>query len=457
VLVTAFAAGCGPSSASAHDQSLRLPLYGYSSIPDPARANTPSAVFLTSLLYSGLIKFSPDLHVIPELAVSIPTISSDGLTYTFTVRQDARFPDGTHCTAADVARSLARALSPAINSPAARADLGNIRGARAVEEGRSDRLSGVEIVHGLTLRIRLRRPDASFLEKLALPPGYVVGEKRRGGYPMGTGPWTPDGRQRDGTVVLKPRPHFYGGQLSTRSLLLVPVRDAARALSLYRKGDLDAAEVPAALYGSYEYRSDFHESDALGAYYAMTRGAEGASLAARLNRDTLVASLPGLASLDSVVPPAVPDYVPSPPSLDSSTARLPTVRMVVAPRDATAQALARALARQWLTHPHGSRVQIIYRSYLLPDPNAWLHVPLSNTKSRWYRSVMAQANGLTNDPVTRMSLYSEEESWVLQRGRIVPLASTRAAWLIKPAVQNLQVTAFGLMPQNNNWSLPSVT
>src|SRR5437764_9728988 len=86
-------AACGNGS----DQSrgtIRIPIYGGIHVPDPANATTVSDIFVDSLLYSGLVKFSPDLHVIPELAVSIPTISSSGLSYTFTIRRDARFADG---------------------------------------------------------------------------------------------------------------------------------------------------------------------------------------------------------------------------------------------------------------------------------------------------------------------------------------------------------------------------
>src|SRR5579884_2886421 len=103
------------SSATLHRGILRLPLYSAVRSLDPAAA-TSSTLLIDSLLYSGLVKFSPDLHIIPELAVSIPTISSNGRTYTFTIRQDARFADGIRCTAADVVYSLSRALRPGIGS-----------------------------------------------------------------------------------------------------------------------------------------------------------------------------------------------------------------------------------------------------------------------------------------------------------------------------------------------------
>src|SRR5438270_154766 len=109
LLMSLSLAACG-GSPSHPAGTLRLPVYGTLSAPDPALASTDADLYVDSLLYSGLMKFGPDLHVIPELAVSLPTISAGGRTYTFTIRQDARFADGTPCTAEDVAFSLVRAL-----------------------------------------------------------------------------------------------------------------------------------------------------------------------------------------------------------------------------------------------------------------------------------------------------------------------------------------------------------
>ena len=136
--------------------------------------------------------------------MSIPTISANGLSYIFTIRQDARFATGRDCTAGDVAYSLARVLSPGVNSPLGRRYFGDIVGAGAVEAGRRDSLSGVKVLTRLTLRIRLARPDADFLARLATPEGAVVDRfaLRAGridtwlGPPSGLGAWTIGGRKK---------------------------------------------------------------------------------------------------------------------------------------------------------------------------------------------------------------------------------------------------------------------
>lgn len=463
--------GCAPSS-SPPSETLRLPLYGAAGIPDPALVSTPDDMFLASLLYSGLVKFSPDLHVIPELAVSIPTISNDGRTYTFTVRGDARFADGSRCTGADIAYSLARALNPGLGSWIARKYLGNIEGAARVEQGRAQRLSGVRVSHDLTVRIRLVRPDAAFLEKLASPVAYVV-DRRAVGYhpipswstsPAGTGPWTILRRDRNGTLTLTHRHNFYGSALQLRSLVLVPVRTQANALDQYRKGSLDAVAVPLEQYASMASRSDFHQSASLDAFYALPQHGDAVPLASSLDRGRLLQdAAPGLSPLDSVVPPAVPDYIASIPSFNPGSggdpATLPQVSLQVEATHTVALAsLRRALRRQWPgARQGGLRVRLIQASSLLPDPAAWLRIVLGQTQSHWYRTMLARSMQLTNDPVTRMSSYSEGENWALQNALIIPLATVDVAYLVKPEVQDLQVTPLGIMPQNDNWSLVTVT
>lgn len=459
-----WVAGCTSSQRTDSRDTLRLPVYGHVRTLDPARMSGGAARFVASLLYSGLVKFGPDLHVVPDLAVSIPTISTNGRAYTFTIRQDARFDDGRHCTAADVAYSIARALRPEIHSRLARSYLGNIVGAEAVETGRSATLAGVTVVHRLTLRILLAHPDATFLQKLSFPVAATIDPRvasRRGfpwHSPAGTGPWVVWVRDRSGALVLRPRRHYYDGPLRLRQLSLVSVASAARGLELYHKGKLDAAKIPAADAAAMSGRPDFQQSDALEGYYAIP-SARGIELAAHINRDRLVHLIgPGLSSLDTLVPPAVPDYVSSSPNVDPkeparSFRRLGfRLRMVGAPGWTLTQ-LDAALGRQWpLAARGGVPVYLVRVGYALPDPGQWLRMALGRTRSRWYAKTLRTASGLTNDPVTRMDLYSSAERWALTKGLVLPLASGSNCYLIGNAVEGLQVTPLGLMPANNSWS-----
>lgn len=71
---------------------------------------------LSSLVYSGLMGLSGSGTVVPVLAESY-TISEDGKIYTFILREDAKFQDGTQVTANDVVFTVEKAHDSALKSP----------------------------------------------------------------------------------------------------------------------------------------------------------------------------------------------------------------------------------------------------------------------------------------------------------------------------------------------------
>ncbi|MDL1897594.1 hypothetical protein FBQ82_15120, partial [Anaerolineae bacterium CFX7] len=68
---------------------------------DPANtSDVESATYIVEI-FSGLVGFNKDLKIVPDLAEKWD-VSNDGKTYTFTLRQDAKFHDGRPVTAQDV-------------------------------------------------------------------------------------------------------------------------------------------------------------------------------------------------------------------------------------------------------------------------------------------------------------------------------------------------------------------
>lgn len=83
---------------------------------NPALALTRADLDVTALVYSGLMKISPEGILENDLAESI-TISEDGLTYNIIIRKDITFHDGTPLTARDVAFTLRLIQDPDLKSP----------------------------------------------------------------------------------------------------------------------------------------------------------------------------------------------------------------------------------------------------------------------------------------------------------------------------------------------------
>lgn len=71
---------------------------------------------LTSLVYSGLMRATPEGNLAPDLATGYE-ISEDGLIYTFTLKDDAVFHDGSQVTADDVEFTIQKAQDGLLKSP----------------------------------------------------------------------------------------------------------------------------------------------------------------------------------------------------------------------------------------------------------------------------------------------------------------------------------------------------
>lgn len=119
-------------------------------------------------VYARLVTLADDpaMPVEPDLAESY-RLSDDGKTYTFTLRRDLKFSDGSPLSALDFKWSWERALRPDTGSTNARTALGLIVGADDVISGESDELSGVEIPDDRTLRVHLTAPSVAFLFNVA--------------------------------------------------------------------------------------------------------------------------------------------------------------------------------------------------------------------------------------------------------------------------------------------------
>ena len=145
-------------------------------------------------IFDGLMDYEPGTtKLAPDLAESY-TISDDGQTYTFKLRDGIKFHNGRAMTAADVKYSLERAVNPATQSPGG-SYFGAIKGYDdMVGSAKATELSGVTTPDDKTVVIALTRPDATFLHLMAINFGYVVPKEEVekhgpdfGKNPVGTG------------------------------------------------------------------------------------------------------------------------------------------------------------------------------------------------------------------------------------------------------------------------------
>jgi oligopeptide transport system substrate-binding protein len=140
---------------------------------DPAFIAAASDVQLLLQLYAGLTRLDETGEAYPSLA-SGWEISDDGLTYTFTLREDLAFSDGSPLVAEDVRRSWLRLFDPATGATAPDV-LSLIRGAPERLAGDAEeREVGIEAPDDTTLVVTLRHPASYFLDLVATPSAFVV-------------------------------------------------------------------------------------------------------------------------------------------------------------------------------------------------------------------------------------------------------------------------------------------
>lgn len=100
----------------AHGGTLTEGIVGSPRFVNPLLALSDADRDMTALVYAGLMGRDETGALIPVLAESY-TVSPDGRTYTFTLRDDVTFSDGTAVTADDVVYTIERAKDPSLKSP----------------------------------------------------------------------------------------------------------------------------------------------------------------------------------------------------------------------------------------------------------------------------------------------------------------------------------------------------
>jgi peptide/nickel transport system substrate-binding protein len=82
---------------------------------NPVLAVSDADKDVVSLVFSGLLKASPDGKLVPDLAASY-TISPDGRTYTFTLRDNIFFHDGEPITTEDIEFTIQKIQDSTVKS-----------------------------------------------------------------------------------------------------------------------------------------------------------------------------------------------------------------------------------------------------------------------------------------------------------------------------------------------------
>ncbi|NUO51692.1 MAG: ABC transporter permease subunit [Polyangiaceae bacterium] len=133
---------------------------------DPATAPEEISIAFARLVFDRLLTFDADGNVAPALAEHW-SWSEGGKALELELRHGVRFHDGAPLTAADVKRSIERALHPSAASPGA-SNYANLEGFEAYRSGSATELTGVVVSGEHRVIFRLKEPDATLPSLLTL-------------------------------------------------------------------------------------------------------------------------------------------------------------------------------------------------------------------------------------------------------------------------------------------------
>ncbi|MEM1400724.1 MAG: peptide ABC transporter substrate-binding protein, partial [Pseudomonadota bacterium] len=227
-------------------------------------------------MIEGLVTEDPDAQAMPGQAESW-TISDDGLTYTFTLRDDAVWSDGEPVKASDFVFAFQRLMNPETAANYAYLQY-TIKNAEAINGGDITDLGelGVVALDDKTLEITLENPTPYFLGALthytAFPvPQHVVEEHGDDWVQVENmvvnGPYKPVEWVPGSLVRTAINESYYDAdKLAIDEVVFYVLEDESAALRRYRAGEFDIlTEFPT---DQYEWLQENHPGEARVAPYA---------------------------------------------------------------------------------------------------------------------------------------------------------------------------------------------
>lgn len=249
-----FLSGCGPGSggksAGNGDSSAVIIQRGNGGDPqtlDPARAQDTHSFHVLEDLYEGLLGVDAAGRIV-NAAASSWRVSEDGLTYTFTLAEDAVWSDGTPLTSRHFVAGMQRALSPETGS-AYSFLLYPIRNAVEVSNGSMPaELLGVTVVDERTLTIELDARAPYFPSVLTMPIAYPFfggsdlphGRFTDPEFFIGNGPFVLDEWHPGSHVRLRRNPRYReADRVAIDGVQFHAVTAPVTELNMFLAGDLD--------------------------------------------------------------------------------------------------------------------------------------------------------------------------------------------------------------------------
>lgn len=196
----------------------------------PIYFKNTTATRVGEFIYDGLIRLDETLTSQPALAESWE-ISDDGIVWTFHLRSDVKFSDGSDFTSADVAYTYDEVRNEANNAP---------------YRTRYTCITEIECPDDYTVVFHLEKPNTALLVYLnmgILPEGALDIENFDSN-PIGTGPYKVVSYEMNNVTALKARDDYWAGTPATENINIYVINDNSVRLASLEAGDVDFVSSP---------------------------------------------------------------------------------------------------------------------------------------------------------------------------------------------------------------------
>ncbi|WP_110928148.1 peptide ABC transporter substrate-binding protein [Bacillus massiliglaciei] len=285
MLVTAavVAAGCSSkgSSGNSSDVKQEITVNALSEPPDldPALATDTTSGWVLDHVFEGL--YTKDEEGKPVLgAASKAEVSEDGKTYTFTIRDDAKWSDGTNVTAGDFEYAWKRVLNPDTGSSFA-FYMYYLKGAEAYNKGKgSAEEVGVTAKDNKTLVVELEAPLGYFDELLTMWTFYPVKQElveENKGWAAGADTYVSNGPfkltkwEHDSEAVIEKNENYWDrNAVNLNKVTYKMVNDASTYYQMFKTNELDLIQtLPTDVIDQEKDSKEYNEVPYFGTYMYM--------------------------------------------------------------------------------------------------------------------------------------------------------------------------------------------
>ena len=279
---TAAANGAQPAGDAAKPEGnvLRYVMSGEPETLDPNMNNYASSSNVLLNLFTGLYQYSADGSGVEPACAESYTVSDDGLTYTFKLKEGLKWSDGSPLTAADFEYSWKRELKQETASTAAW-QLYYIKNGEAYNNGQCEADEvGVKAIDDITLEVVLNNPTPYFVNLTAANNFAPVKKEAVEGAEVWTksaetyvcnGPFMMgEIKPQEGYTLVKNPNYVFADTVALDGVEMIFIEQAEAALSAYNAGDVDAmsgGSIETQAMTQYDGSEELHSYDLIGTSY----------------------------------------------------------------------------------------------------------------------------------------------------------------------------------------------